>query len=871
MWRTPAQMYALPFADADLCVPALYAPPRAGEHCLVLDTTGHRRSSSLSATPLHIASEGAVSEFSPPLRKICSQGQPSEAVDALSLLVHAGCYVSTSLLYSVLKACMAHKNLALGRRVHALSLRSGYQSNTFLANHFLRMYASHGNLQEAMQVFVQLSSPDTFMWFSIISAHAEQGEPAQAIKLYQRMRRSDVKPNKYVFVAALKACSTVADLESGRLVHADVLESGIVPDMYIGSCLVDMYAKCGRLEDARKAFDSLPTRNVVTWTSMIAGYAEHGLGKEALDLYSSMEDKLLPIADKFMFSCLLKACGGTRALQQGKHLHTKILERGLQADHVVGNCLVDMYAKCGSFDDARDVFDSLPRRDVVTWTSMIAGFADHGLGQEALALYARMEQEDNTVPNNFTFASLLKACASIGAIAEGKQFHSQIVQRGLEADIIVGNSLVDMYVKCGSLEEAQKVFDSLSSRNVVTWTSLITGCVEQGLGQEALALYAAMTEEGLIVADSFTFACLLKACTIAGALQKGKQIHEQIQIQGLETDVVIGRCLVDMYAKCGKLEDAQKVFDSLPQKDVITWTALINGFGQSNAGHRAIECFELMLQTGVQPDDTAFTCLLVACSHEGLVTEGQQYFKAMAKDHGIVPTRHHYVCMVDLLGRSGYVDEAEKLLMSMPFESDVVGWMALLNACRSHGHVDCGERCFKQLVRLDPENAGAYVLMGNIYADAGKWTSVDRVESFRKSVGASKKPAKAGIEVKRQVCIFVVGDESNDGVSSKWKTMDGFLKEGGYVPHKELVLKPVSDKRKEDALCGHAEKLALAYGLLNTPDGTPLLVTKNLRMCGDCHSATQIMSRVEKREIVVRDAHRVHRFVEGSCCCGGRP
>lgn len=592
-------------------------------------------------------------------------GQLSEAVDSLDSLVRGGSRVSASFCYSVLRRCVAQKHVLLGQRVHGLIVRAGYESNTFLSNHLIRMYAAQGRLQQAMSVFSRVLKPDAFTWSAIISAYARHGEAQVAIQLYKQMRCSIVLPDCHVFVAALQACAIAADLESGREVHKDVLESRVEPDLFIWNCLVDMYAKCSKLEDARRVFDSLPMKDVVTWTAMIAGYVEHDL--------------------------------------------------------------------------------------------------------------------------------------------------------------------------CG----------------------------------EAVSLYEEMGQQGMIVPNCATFACLLKACTGVGALAQGKHLHSQIVGRGLETDRVLGTCLVNMYAKCGRLAEARTVFDSLPTKDVITWNAMINGYGQCNEGKKALECFQDMVQNCVQPDETTLTCLLVACSHEGLVKEGQQLFKAMVEEWGITPSTEHYNCMVDLLGRAGHLDEAEEVLSLCG--SDFVGVMSLLNACKTHGDVERGIRWFHCLVRSDSQTAAAFVLMANIYADAGRWSDVERIENLRTSSRAAKKPAVAGIEVDRHVHTFVVGEGRADICSKVRSTSMRLKEEGGHLPRIELVLKGVSETEKEAELCGHAEKLALAYGLLHTPDGTPLLVIKNLRMCTDCHSSTEILSRVEKREIVVRDARRVHCFVDGSCRCGGRP
>lgn len=685
----------------------------------------------------------------------------------LDLLVQQGSHVSTPLFYRVLQRCVSEKDVVHGRRVDALILQVGYESDAFLANHTICMYASHGMLEEATQVFRRVAVPDTYMWSSIILAHARHGRARQAIEFYKQMRDSTVKPDNHTFVAILKACAGAGDLAFGKQVHADLLSGSTVPDMFVRSSLVDMYAKCGSLEDARRVFDSMPTKSVVTWTSMIAGYAQHGLGEEALTLHASMQQEGIAVADDVTLSCLLKACASAGALQQGKQFHKKIQEKGYEANVVLGSCLVDMYAKCGSLPDAREVFDKLPARNVVTWNTLIAGYTENERGHEALSLHAQMQQE------------------------------------------------------------------------------------------------------GIIVSDNVTLVCLLKACGSVGALHHGRLLHEEIKERQLEGDVVIGSCLVDMYAKCGRLKDARKVVDELATRNVVTWTALLNGYAQHSDARMAIQCFEEMQKQGVKPDSATFICLLVACSHAGLVNAGQGYFKMMVEDFGIAPNVAHYNCMVDLLGRAGQLDEAENILQTMPFENDTVGWTSLLTACNSYGDAERGRRCFDCLTTMEPENATPYVLLASTYAAAGLWRDAEEIESRRKFAGAKKRSAKACIEVKNIVHEFTVGEEKL-GVSSKWRNMSSRLKDGGHIPRTDLVLKTLPESGKEDSLCGHAEKLALAYGLLHTPEGAPLLVTKNLRMCNDCHSATKVLSVVEKREIVVRDARCVHRFADGSCSCGDR-
>lgn len=818
--------------------------------------------------------------------KLCDDGQLDEAFDAIDLLVQRGAPVPILMVWRLAKECIAKKHADLGSRLHALAVRNGHESNTALGNQFLRMYVSQGNLEEASKVFNKLPAPDVFGWASIISAHCEQGQAAQAIQLYMQMRRTNVKANNYVYVAVLKACTNAVDVASGQLVHADVMDDGLESNRFVGNTLVNMYCKLGKLDEAQKVFERLPVRNVVTWTALIAGYAQHGLCQHALTLFHRMQEQDVA-PNNLTYLAALRACASIRAVQEGRRIHSQVLADGLGTDVFVGSALMSMYAECGNLEGACEVFESMQSKNVVTWTTIISCHTQYGFGWEAIELYRRMLL-DGVVADIVTLGCVLTACGSIGALQMGRQVHGDIARRGLDLNVVVCSTLINMYIDCASLAEARMVFDKLSTSNIVPWTAMISGYTRHGYGQEALELYWKMEQAGLRP-DNVAFVSILQACGSIGAVQEGKRIHTQLIRLGLEGDLCIGSSLIHMYSKCGGLVEAKRVFDKVPTRSVVTWTAMIDCYGQHNKGQVAVQCFEDMLEEGVEPDATTFICLLNACSHIGLVSEGQQYLKAMKKTHGIVPSIEHYNCLVDLLSRSGRLDEAEALLSTMPFESDWVGWMTLLSACETYRNVELGRRCFDRLAQLDPSHAAGYVLMANIYADAGRMEDANGIEHMRKSAGVQKKPAKALIEVNGKVHEFIVGEqgyfrrdcgdlnakavdlEQRDLILGKLRSLSVRMKNEGHVPCTYLVRKPISDREKEDALCGHAEKLAVAFGLLSTPDGTPLLVVKSLRMCKDCHNGTKIVSKIEGRDIIVRDAHRVHHFSAGSCSCGDRP
>ncbi|CAM6073835.1 unnamed protein product [Sphagnum tenellum] len=591
-----------------------------------------------------------------------------------------------------------------------------------------------------------------------------------------------------------------------------------------------MYAKCGSIEDSWRVFSRMPTRDSVAWNALISGYVKCGQGHKALALAQEMQ-------------------------QEG-------LEPGAVTFVAVLNAY--MYVKCKSLEEAWRVFNRMPTRNVVSWNAMILGHVKCGYGQKALELSQQMQQE-GVEPNTLTFVGVLNACASLAALEEGRHLHQQIIQSGCESDVLVGNSLVDMYAKCGSIEDAWRVFsrmhvhdmfawsaiilgyvkcgqgkkalevfNRMSSPNVVAWNAMILGFLKSGQGQKSLELFQQMEQKG-VEPDPVTFVGVLNACASVSALEEGRRIHQQIIQSGLESAVFVGSSLLDMYAKCGSIQDAQKVFNKMPMHDVVTWTAMLKGYAMHGLGKEALRHFEQMSQADVEMDQVTFISLLSACTHAGLVDEGLCYFESMGSVYGVPATVEHYACIVDLLGRAGHLQEAEDFISTMSCEPAASVWVALLGACRIHHNMEMGERIAKQLVELDPGN-----------------------------------PGPTWIEVNNEIHTFVVDDQDHPQmveIHAELKRLSGQMKDAGYVPVTKLVLHDVEEEEKLFQSCHHSEKLAIAYGLISTPPYTPLRIFKNLRICGDCHTFTKFIANVVKREIIVRDANCFHHFQDGHCSC----
>eukprot|EP01018_Ginkgo_biloba_P039683 Gb_40047 [translate_table: standard] len=701
-----------------------------------------------------------------------------------------------------------------------------------------------------------------------VSALCKDGRFKESLGTLPANDEREIRTVSNVCASLLQGCARMEALAQGKHVHAHIIKIGFEKDKFLGNNLVNMYTKCSSVIDARNVFDKIVARDVVSWTAMISGYIQNGNEHDALKLFGKMEeDDVKP--NEFTFATIVKACANLAALVQGKNVHEDIIRYGFDSNVVVGSALIDMYGKCGSTENARKVFDKMGERDAVLWTAMISGYAQNENGEEALELYCQMHKS-GFKPDQFTLGSVLNACASLAALEEGKQVHSYFIATGIESNVVVESSLVDMYAKCGNIDFARHVFDKMSKRNAISWTAIVAGYVQNGHGEEALRLFYQMQKEGM-KQDKYTLLSALGACARLASLRKGKEVHAHFIRTRFESNIIVESALADMYAKCGSIEDARQIFDKISVQNVISWNVMIAGCAQHGRGKEALDLYGKMLETGLKPDFITFVGVLAACSHAGLVDEGYQYFNSMSQEHGIVPRIAHFGCMVDLLGRAGRLDEAEDFIKNMQVEPDAIVWGALLGACRIHENIELGKRVAERLLLLQPQNEATYVLLSNIYAASGSWDNVAKVRTMMKDRGVKKMPGCSWIEAKNGIHKFVVGDNSHsqkEEIYEILETLSGQMKEAGYVPNVNLVLHDVEEEQKEQLLWHHSEKLAIAFGLVSTPAGTTLRVLKNLRVCLDCHTAAKFISKIVAREIVVRDNNCFHHFKDGECSCG---
>ncbi|CAK9195424.1 unnamed protein product [Sphagnum troendelagicum] len=597
-----------------------------------------------------------------------------------------------------------------------------------------------------------------------------------------------------------------------------------------------------------------------------------------MSVLHKMEEQGIPVVHS-TYAKLLRRCSEMRDLVEGKQVYSHMVQRGLQPNIFIGNVLLDMFVNSSaSVEDAREVFDNkLVEKDVVSWSTMITGYAKHGHGKEAFELFCCMLQQEGVMPNTITYMSVLKACSIIipNGLECGEHVHAHIIESGFEPDVRVWTSLISMYTRCGrTLEWGREVHAHIVNSglkwDVCVGTALISMYAKCGVSEDAFKVYRELQQEGVGL-NRVTYICILKACANLTALAEGRQLNLNIIEAGLGADIWIQNALIDMYAKCGSLVDARKVFDTMPQRDVVSWTVMIDALSQHGCGEEALELFGQMKEEGVQPDAITFIGVLSACSHAGLVNEGLGYFSSMFQDHGIIPTSTHYGCMVDLLGRAGRLREAEECIKKMPNEANPSIWAALLGACRVYCNVKLAESAAAHWLKLEPKNAAVYVLLSHVYAAAGMWDSIVEIRKLMEERGVQKEPGQCWIEVEGKMHTFVADDRTHlqvEQIYAELETLSVQMKEAGYVPDTRFVVHDLDEQQKERAVCYHSEKLAIAYGIISTAPGTQIRIFKNLRICSDCHTATKFISKITGREIVARDGNRFHHFNNGECSCG---
>lgn len=688
---------------------------------------------------------------------LCNQHHYREALEAFDLYQkNMNIQLEPSTYTNLVLACSNIRSLEYGRKVHDHILKSDCQLDIVLQNHIINMYGKCCSLKDARKVFDAMQQRNVVSWTLMISGYSRDGQEHDAITVYKQMLRSGHFPDQLTFGSIIKACSGVGDVALGRQLHAHVIKSGFGHFLIAQNALVAMYTKFGHIAHASKVFTMISLKDLVSWGSMIAGFSQHGYELEALYLFKDMLGQGLYQPNEFIFGSVFSACGSLLEPEIGRQIHGMCTKFGLGKNNFSGCSLCDMYAKLGFLESAKMAFYHIENPDLVSWNAMIAAFADSSDATEAISFFSCM-MHMGLIPDNITFLSLLCACRSPMTLNQGMKIHSYIIKFGFNKHTAVCNSLLAMYTKCSNLREAFKAFEDMSQNaNVVSWNAILSACLYHKQAGEVFQLFKLMLfSENK--PDNITITNLLGACAELASLKIGNQVHCFSVKSGLVIDISTCNGLIDMYAKCGALKHAQNVFDSIENPNVVSWSSLIVGYAQFGHGREALNIFKEM-RNHVQPNEVTYLGVLTACSHIGLVEEGWHLFQAMGVEHGILPIREHFSCMVDLLARAGCLNEAEIYIKQTGFEPDIATWKTLLAACRTHGNVDIAKRAADSILKLDPSNSAALVLLSNIHASTGKWEDVAKLRNLMNQMGVQKVPGQSWIEDKDEIHVFFAED-----------------------------------------------------------------------------------------------------------------
>ncbi|XP_060195918.1 pentatricopeptide repeat-containing protein At1g20230-like [Lycium barbarum] len=658
----------------------------------------------------------------------------------------------------------------------------------------------------------------------------------------------------------------------------------------------------GDIRRARQLFDENPDPDIRSWTLLITAYTKNGFPEEALKVFDELrEKKVLP--DQLALLSVTKACATLANLIKAKGIHKDVIRYGYRADLLLGNALIDMYGKCKYVQGARDVFDDLSAKDVITWTSMSSCYVNCKLPREAIRTFREMGL-NGVRPNPVTLSCILPACSDLKSLNLGREIHGYIVRNGMHDNVYVSSALVDMYASCSSIKQAELVFNSTRQFDYVlcnvimsayfsngecdkalrvfdqlrkggktlnhdSWNSVIGGCMQSGRTDKALQILNEMQHSG-VKPNKITITSVLPTCIDLGSIRRGKEIHGFLLRHLFLEDETVSTALVFMYAKCGDLELSKRVFCMMPKKDTIAWNTMIIGNSMHGKGEEALLLFREMVSSGVKRNSVTFTGILSGCSHSRLVDEGLMIFYSMSKEHGVEPDAEHYSCMVDALSRAGRLEQAYNFIQNMPMKTSAGAWGALLGACRVYKNVEMARAAGKQLLEIEPENAGNYVLLSNIYEAAKLREEASEIRKLMRERGIMKVPGCSWIQVKGKVHTFVVGDKGNAQTAEIYSFLTEIgekMRLAGYLPCTDFVGQDLDAEEKEYSLCNHSERLAVAFGILNLDGASSIRVFKNLRICGDCHNAIKYMAKIVGVQIIVRDPLRFHHFKDGLCSC----
>ncbi|KAI3743254.1 hypothetical protein L1987_60960 [Smallanthus sonchifolius] len=691
-----------------------------------------------------------------------------------------------STLGSVLSAIANTFDIDCGSQVHALATKQGLFSNVYVGSSLINMYAKCQEMGSARRVFDALDDKNTILWNTMLGGYAQNRNADEVIGLFINMRHFGFIPDEFTYTSVLSASASLKSVELGKQLHSVVVKNKFNMNLFVGNALVDMYAKSSSLQDAMKQFSMIKNRDNVSWNAMIVRFVQEEEANKAFSLFQKMrKDVITP--DEVCFASLLSACANIQSLTKGKQLHSLLVKLNMETSLYAGSSLLDMYSKCGVISDAQEVYSSMPEKSVASTNALISGYVVQNSIKSALSLFIDMLSGGLLIPSEVTLATLLDGCNEPSKLTLGRQIHNLVIKYGFSSydDEFLAVSLLGMYFNTRVPPDAMVVFSELPNpKSTVLWTAVLSGLAQNDCSDKALEIYQEMRRNNSMP-DQATFVSILKACAALASLQDGHVVHSLVFHSSFDSDELTCSGLVDMYAKCGDIASSSQVFkEIINKKDVITWNSMIVGFAKNGYAENALQIFNEMMESNIKPDDITFLGVLTACSHAGKVSEGRSIFDSMINHYKIEPRTDHISCMIDLLGRWGYLKEAEDIIDELEFKPNAMIWATFLGACRIHGDDRRGKRASVELANLEPESSASFVLLSNIYAASGRWDQVKFVRREMKEKGVKKHPGCSWIKLGQSTHLFVSGDDSHSSCSEIYallKQLKAPMKDQGYV------------------------------------------------------------------------------------------
>ncbi|PIN25414.1 hypothetical protein CDL12_01849 [Handroanthus impetiginosus] len=807
-----------------------------------------------------------ISYYNHLLFEYSRDGLNQEALRVYAFINRVGVLVDGCSLSCILKVSASLHNLAFGKQIHCQCIKNGFFDDVSVGTSLVDMYVKNGNLDDGKKVFDDIRQKNVVTWTSLLTGYAKKGMIQKVIEVFRMMEFEGVEPNPFTFATVLGALADEGAVDTGAQVHSMVIKKGFDSTRVVGNSLLTLYSKSGRTQEATDVFDGTECRDAVSWNGMIAGLIMNGLELDALKLFYRMRFTGVKFTQT-TFATVVKLCANLKELGLARQIHCQIVKTGFECFDNIRTALMVCYMKTVQMDDAIKMFSAVDTvQSVVSWTAMIGGYLQNGRTEEAIDLFLRMRRED-VRPNHYTYSTILAALPTISLF----QMHAEIIKTNYETSPSVGTALLDSYIKIGSTNDSAKVFTKIEEKDIVAWSAMLVGYAQKDDTEGAVKFFRQLAKEG-VKPNEFTYSSIINACaTSSAASEQGKQFHASSIKAGCNNALIVSSALLTMYSKKGDIESANEVFKRQQERDLVSWNSMISGYAQHGYAEKALKVFKEMRKRNMEMDEITFIGVISACTHAGLVNEGEVYFDMMVNNLHISPTMEIYSCMVDLYSRAGMLDKAMSLIDGMPFPAGATVWRTLLAGCRVHRNLELGKIAAEKLISCQPQDSAAYVLLANLYAASGLWRDRTKVRQLMDERKVKKETGYSWIELKNKTHAFVAGDVSHplsDHIYMKLGELSIRLRDAGYQPDINYVLHDIEEEQKEAILSRHSERLAIAFGLISIYDGIPIQIIKNLRVCGDCHTWIKLTSKIEGREIVVRDSNRFHHFKEGLCSCG---